>query len=96
MNDGYGIESPGPHHPAPHREPVRYVVIIDAGGSAVARLYREDRTLVTEVNAAAEEIADMTRGLAPRQTAGDVKWDLPLSGHSAVERAAADVYTLTV
>lgn len=96
MNDGFGIESPGPHHAMPHREPVRYVVIIDSGGSAVARLFREDRTLVTEVDAAAEEIADMTRGLTPQQTARDATWDRPLSGHSATERASADIYTLTV
>lgn len=96
MNNGYGIESPGPHHPAPQRKPVRYVVIIDSGGSAIARLFRADRTLVTEVDAGTEEIADMTRGLMPLQIAGEEQWNRPLAGHSAAERAAADVYTLVV
>lgn len=96
MNDGYGIESPGAHHPAPHQEPARYVVIIDAGGSAVARLFLASREPVAEFDAGAEEVVQMTQGLQPRRGASGAEWDKALAGHSAAERAAAEVYTLAV
>ena len=97
MNHGYGIESPGAHHPPPNQQqPVRYVVIIDAGGSMVARLFVATRELAGEFDAGAEEIVQMTQGLQPERSASRPEWDRALAGHSAAERAAADVYTLDV
>jgi hypothetical protein len=96
MDHGYGIESPGAHHATPRRKPVRYVVVIDAAGSAVARLFLESREPVAEVDASTEEISDMTQGLVPERGAQRPEWDEALAGHTAAERAAADVYTLDV
>jgi hypothetical protein len=96
MNHGYGIESPGEHAHTPHRKPARYLVVIDGGGSAVAKLFVDTRELVAEFDAGAEEVALMTRGLQPAKGADGPPWDRALEGHSAKERAAADVYTLDV
>jgi hypothetical protein len=96
MNHGYGIESPGEHVHTPHRKPARYLVVIDGGGSAVARLFVDTRELVAEFDAGAEEVALMTRGLQPAKGADGPQWDRALEGHSAKERGAADVYTLDV
>jgi hypothetical protein len=38
----------------------------------------------------------MTQGLAAAHDAGSAEWDRALAGHSATERAAAEVYTLDV
>ena len=95
MSQGYGSESPRAHIQTAHRKPARYLVVIDSGGSAVARLYLETRELVAEFDAGAEEAAQMTAGLVPTQGAGP-EWDRALQSHSAAERAAANVYTLAV
>jgi hypothetical protein len=94
MNHGFGIESPGEHVHAPHRKPTRYVVVIDSAGSTIARLFLESYEQVAEVDAGAEEIALMTRGLQPTRGALGEEWDRPLQGHSTAERRTADVYTL--
>ena len=96
MNHGYGIESPSEHAHTPHRKPARYLVVIDGGGSAVAKLFVDTRELVAEFDAGAEEGALMTRGLQPAKGADGPQWDRALEGHSAKERGAADVYTLDV
>jgi hypothetical protein len=96
MNHGYGIESPREHAHTPHRKPARYLVVIDGGGSAVAKLFLDTRELVAEFDAGAEEVALMTRGLQPAKGADGPQWDRALEGHSANERGAADVYTLDV
>jgi hypothetical protein len=96
MNHGYGIESPGEHAHTPHRKPARYLVVIDGGGSAVAKLFVDTRELVAEFDAGAEEVALMTRGLQPAKGAVGREWDRALEGHSAKERGAAEVYTLDV
>jgi hypothetical protein len=96
MDHGYGIESPGEHHHAPHRKPVRYVVLIEEAGSRVARLFLDTREQVGEVDAGAEEVADLLKGHAPARTANDPVWDAALRGNSAAERRAAEVYTLGV
>ena len=97
MNHGFGIESPGAHHPPPNlQQPVRYLVIIDAGGSMVARLFLATRELVGEFDAGAEEIVQMTQGLRAEHTASGPEWDRALAGHSAAERSLAQVYTLDV
>lgn len=96
MDQGYGIESPGEHSHAPHRKRARYLVIIDAAGSTLARFFLDSREQIGEVDAGAEEVAQMTRGLKPVTGARGIEWDRALQGHSAAERAAAEVYTFDV
>ena len=96
MNHGFGIETPGGHHGSPHRAVTRYLVLIDAAGSTLARLFLANRTQVAEFDASTEETVQMTRGLVPATGAGGAEWDQALKGHSAVERAAAEVYTLDI
>jgi hypothetical protein len=96
MSEGFGIEIPGVHHLAAHRKPARYLIVIDAAGSMIARLFLDTRELVGEFDASTEEVAQMTKGLAPVVGALGAEWDRALEGHSAVERGAADVYTLDV
>ena len=94
MDQSYGIESPGEHHHTPLRKPVRYVVFIEEAGSRVARLYLETREQVGEVDAGAEEVADLVKGRQAVRAATDPVWDQALSGNSREERAVAEVYTL--
>jgi hypothetical protein len=96
MDHGFGIESPGEHTHTPHRKPTRYLVVIDAAGSTIARLFLESREQVAEVDAGAEEVALMTRGLQPASGALGEEWDRALQGHTTAERRTADVYTLDV
>ena len=96
MSQGFGSESPRPHTQTAHRQPARFLVVIDSGGFAVARLFLESRELVAEFDAATEEAAQMTAGLVPTQGAGGAEWDHALEGHSAAERSAAEIYTLDV
>ena len=96
MSQTYGIEAHGQHDPAPHRKPVRYVVVIDAGGSTVAMLFLESRERVAEVDAGAEEINSMISGIQPVIGALGPEWNAALSGHSTRERGDARVYTLGV
>ena len=94
MDDSFGIESPHRHRPVPHRPPTRWLVIIEEAGTVIARLFLASREQVAEVDAGSEEVALMTRGLVPVRGALGAEWDGALQGHSATERAAADVYTL--
>jgi hypothetical protein len=94
MNHGYGIEPPSAHRHSPLQQPVRYVVVIDSGGSMIARLFLASRELVAEFDAGTEEVVQMTRGLQPTRDARASEWDRALAGHSVAERAAAEVYTL--
>ncbi len=94
MNQGFGGESPRQHVQAPHRKTTRYLVVIDSGGSAVARLFLDTREQVAEFDAGTEEVTQMTHGLAPVTGANGAEWDRALGGHSALERGAAAVYTL--
>ncbi len=96
MSQVFGIESPGKHDPSPHRKPARYLVLIDASGSMVARLFLETREQVGEYDAGAEEVASMTTGRAPVVGAGGPEWDRALDGHSDAERRTAEVYTLDI
>ena len=96
MSQGFGSESPRAHSQTVHRQPARYLVVIDSGGFAVARLFLASRELVAEFDAATEEAAQMTAGLVPTQGAGSAEWDRALEGHSAAERSAAEIYTLDV
>ena len=94
MNQGFGGESPRQHVQAPQRKTTRYLVVIDSGGSAVARLFLDTREQVAEFDAGTEEVTQMTHGLAPVIGANGAEWDRALGGHSALERGAAAVYTL--
>jgi hypothetical protein len=96
MSDALGDEAPGRYAPHVFRKVARYLVIIDAAGQVVARLFDEQRRPLAEFDAAAEEVALMTQGLQPAKGAGGPEWDGPLSGHNRDERRAADVYTLDV
>ncbi len=96
MSQVYGIESQHKRSGAPHRKPVRYLIVIDNAGSMVARLFTETREEVGEFDAGSEEVALMTRGLMPRQDAGGAEWNDALEAHNPKERAGADVYTLDI
>ena len=96
MSQSFGRESPRAHTQTSHRQAARYLVVIDSGGFAVARLFLETRELVAEFDAATEEAAQMMAGLVPTQGADGPEWDRALEGHSAAERGAAEVYTLDV
>lgn len=96
MGQNYGIPMPTPHAGGEHRPPARYLVLIDAGGVTVARLVLSSYEAVAEFDAGSEEVAVMTRGLQPSHGARGPEWDRALDGHSAAERAAAEVYTLDV
>ena len=96
MSQGFGNESPRAHAQTAHRPPARFLVLIDAGGSTVARLFLDTREQVAEFDAGTEEVAQMTAGLAPTQDAAGPEWDRALEGHSLAERLAAGVFRLDV
>lgn len=96
MEQGYGIAAHAAHQVDEHRAPARYLVIIDAGGTMVARLFLATRQPVAEFDAGSEEVAVMTQGLAASRGADGPEWDEALAGHNRHERAAADVYALDV
>ncbi|CAN5272614.1 hypothetical protein BH11PSE10_BH11PSE10_18890 [soil metagenome] len=87
---------PRAHAQSVHRTPSRYLVVINAGGSMVARLFLDTRELVAEFDAGTEETTQMTAGLLPTSGANGPEWDRALAGHSATERSTAEVYTLAV
>ena len=96
MNHGFGNELPHSHSTAPHRKPARFLVVIDSGGTTIVRLFLDTRAPAGEFDAGTEEVALMTRGLAPVKGAAGSEWDRALEGHSPAERAAAEVFTLDV
>jgi len=96
MSQVFGSESPRPHAQASHQKPARYLVVIDAGGSTVARLFLDTRQQVAEFDAGTEEVVQMTASRVPVQGAQGPEWDAALKGHSATERHAAEVYTLEI
>ncbi|MEJ6001376.1 hypothetical protein [Paucibacter soli] len=96
MSQSYGSEAPRAHSNTQQRAPARWLVVIESGGYMVARLFLESREPVAEFDASTEETGHMIQGLAASKTAGAPEWDKALGGHSAAERAAADVYLLPV
>jgi hypothetical protein len=96
MSQSFGIESPSESAHTPHRKPARYLIIIEAAGAMVARLFTDAREPVAEFDASTEEVAQMTQGLTPTAGAPGPEWDRALEGHNASERGAAEVYTLDV
>ena len=95
MSEVYGREVPPPHVQSVQREATRYLVVIPTTDGPIARLLLASREQVAEFNANTEEVLAMTRGLSPHAGATGPEWDRPLTGHSAVERAEALVYTLS-
>jgi hypothetical protein len=96
MSQTFGMETPRGSSQALHKPPVRYVVLIDSGGSMVARLFLESRELAAEFDATVEEVTVMTQGLQPQYGAVGPEWDVTLRGYNATERAGAMVYTIAV
>ena len=101
MSQQYGIEVPGgggavDHEPA--QPPARYLVLIDnaATGTRIARLFLASRKEVAEFDAAAPEVMSMIDELASAHSGMQPQWDEALAGHSPLERAAADVYELSL
>jgi hypothetical protein len=96
MSQTYGMPSPSAHQPTALRLPARFLVLIESGGSQIARLFLADRTPAGEFDAGVQEVTQMTSGLTPAHGAVDTPWDQALNGHSQLERAAAQVYTLDI
>ena len=96
MSQTYGIEVPGHHKAHPQRPPVRYVIVIDAGETSVAKLVSDTRQLIAEIDAGTPEVVQMTHGVQPSQGASGPEWDDALQGHGQAERARAEVYALKV
>jgi hypothetical protein len=98
MSQTYGIEAPRQPSGDDEQPPVRYVVLIRSASTdqRLARLFLQDRRQVAELDAGAPEVMMMTDSLAASRSADAAEWDLPLAGHSASERAEAEVYTLDV
>jgi hypothetical protein len=78
------------------QKPAKYLVVIDAAGEMVARMFDDQRRLLAEFDASSSEVAVMTQGLNPQRVAGEVAWNDALRGHSAQERSEAEVYILDV
>lgn len=78
------------------QKPARYLLLIEQGGSMVARLFDADRKHLMDFDATSEEVVVMTAGLEPSKGADANLWGLALQGHSEAERAAALIYTLDV
>jgi len=96
MAQVFGNEVRRQHSEAATRKATRYLIVIEAGGPAVARLFVESREQVAEFDASTEEVTVMTQGLVPAIGADSPEWDRALAGHSAAERLAARVYTLDI
>ena len=96
MSQTYGMEAPRKHSDSPRQPPARYLVLIDSGGYMVARMFLENHEQIAEFDAAVEEVAVMTKNLAPEVGALGPQWDLALRGHSTAERAGAAVYRLEI
>ena len=96
MTQTFGMEAPSAPNNQPHRQPARYLVLIDSGDSMVARMFLASRELAAEFDAAVEEVSAMTNGLIPEVGEMSSEWDRALQGHTAIERAKAMVYTLAI
>ena len=96
MSQDFGREAPRAHTHTVHQPPARYLVVIESGGSVVARLFLDTREQVGEFDAGSEETAQMIAGGKASKGADGPQWDRALAGHSDIERRDADVYTLVV
>lgn len=96
MDQAFGITLAAVHAAPELRRAARWLVLIEAGGGASARLYLDSHEQVAEFDAATEELVSMTRGLVPQHGACGPEWDRALAGFGDAERAAAEVYQLSV
>jgi hypothetical protein len=96
MSQNFGGEVPRSHTHTQHQKPARYLVVIDADGAAIARLFDDLREQVAEFDAGAQETSRMVLGLVAVTGAAGPEWDRALAGHSADERSTAQVYTLDI
>jgi hypothetical protein len=76
--------------------PVKYLIVIESGGPMVARLFDANRVHVIDMDASSEDVSETTEGIVPTHGGMAPEWDRALAGHSAEERAAAQVYTLAL
>ena len=90
------MERPTAHRQQSLRPMARFLVLIEAAGSMLALLFTAEYALAADFDAGSEEVVVMTRGLQPQVGAAGSEWDRALAGHSAAERAAAEVFTLDV
>nr|WP_297351076.1 hypothetical protein [uncultured Caldimonas sp.] len=74
--------------------PSRFLVLIEAAGPMIARLFDARRVHLADFDAASEEVAVMTSGVVPERGASGSEWGTALEGHSAAEREAALVFKL--
>jgi hypothetical protein len=74
--------------------PARFLVLIEAAGPMIARLFDARRVHLADFDAASEEVAVMTSGVVPERGASGSEWGTALEGHSAAEREAALVFKL--
>jgi hypothetical protein len=96
MSDGFGIELPRGHGNTSPRSHTRYLVVIDAGGAMVARLFLDSLEQVAEIDAGTEEVGQMTMHRQATGDASDPRWDRALGGAVARQRAQARVYVLDI
>jgi hypothetical protein len=76
------------------QSPAKYLVLIEAAGPMIARLFDAKRTHLADFDASSEEVAVMTSGVVPQRGAIGPEWGPALEGHNQAERDAALVFTL--
>jgi hypothetical protein len=79
-----------------HSTPVKFLILIDAAETRVARLFDAEHGHVMDMDASTEDVVATIDGVAPSLGATASEWDRALAGHSAAERAQAQVFTLAV
>ena len=65
MSQDFGRESAHTHVQTEHRKISRFLVVIDAGGVGVARLFLDSREQVAEFDSGTEEAAQMISAWCP-------------------------------
>lgn len=99
MAQNYGIPASGEHHGrAPTRPAARYLVLIDAAadGARLARLFTSEHAELTELDGSAPEVLAMVHGQTALGNAVGAEWNVALASHTAEERAAAQVFELSI
>ena len=79
-----------------HSAPVRFLILIDSGGAMVARLFDANRSHVMDMDGSTEDVVATIVGVVPSFSGAAPEWDRALAGHSAQERAQAEVYALAI
>ncbi|CAN5571669.1 hypothetical protein BH09PSE5_BH09PSE5_16720 [soil metagenome] len=77
-------------------KPVKYLVLIDAAGAPVARMFDADMVHILDIDATSEEVVDMTGGHVPAYNAAESQWESMLAGHTLEERKSAQIFTLDI